>query len=165
MAAPYPLTDNLQERLADHDSSKTGLSPQSQPTSRTIQPIKKEWTDAIFDAKRRYIGTEVDESGTLRVRPHYNLDFLGRNPHMPRVPGAVSAVMVPLLGRAERDGMNVRLEAATEDLIPLYEHFGFDLLEEMTVGVGRVDAAGLVKKGGEGITGWAMMVDNTRDAK
>ncbi len=57
-----------------------------EPEIPHIPAIKKEWKEAVRRAKEKYIGLD----GPLpqgRVRPHYHLDFLARNPHIPKVEG------------------------------------------------------------------------------
>lgn len=39
----------------------------------------------------------------------------------------------------------------------MYAHLGFQILEEITVGKGKVDGEGRGKDGGEGVLLWAMM--------
>jgi len=79
---------------------------------------------------------------------------------VPKIPGAISAVVLPYLARAEQDQLSVWLEATSLDVVTLYQHFGFRVLEEITVGVGRVDGSGAPRKGGEGVKAWLMLVDN-----
>ncbi|KAH8660306.1 hypothetical protein BX600DRAFT_513922 [Xylariales sp. PMI_506] len=125
---------------------------------------KKEWKEAVRSAKEKYIGLEPLQSGfsssERKVRPHYHLDFLGRDPSVPKVPGAISAVVTPFLDRAKQDGLKVWLEATSPEVAELYEHYGFKILEEITVGQGRVDANGGFLTGGPGVKAWLMLVDN-----
>ncbi len=106
-----------------------------------VPPVKKEWKDVVHRAKEKYIGVDGPPSQG-QIRPHYHLDFLGRNPHVPKVSGAVSAVVRPFLARAEQDQLNVWLEATSPDVVTLYEYFGFKVVEEIKVGVGKFDGGG-----------------------
>lgn len=128
----------------------------------SVSPIKREWVEVIDQAKRKHIGLEIatPELKSSQIRQHYHLDFLGRNPHVPRVPGAISAVVVPFLDRAKQDQLSVWLEATSSDIVPLYEHFGFRVVEEITVGAGRFDGAGQTKEGGLGVKAWLMLIKN-----
>lgn len=100
------------------------------------------------------------------IKPHYHLDFLARNPDIsPKVPGAISAVVRPYLARAKQEGLSVWLEATSLDVVPLYEYFGFRVMEEILVGKGKVDRSGRLQTGGEGVKAWLMVVDNSRGTK
>jgi len=129
---------------------------------RSLGIAKQEWKQTVQQAKIKYIGTDMDPEtgGGMFIRPHYHLDFLARNPHTPKTPGAISAVVVPYLARANQDQLSVWLEATSLDVVPLYQHFGFRVVEEITIGVGRVDEQGRLKQGGEGVKAWLMLVDN-----
>ena len=93
------------------------------------------------------------------LRPHYHLSFLARVPGREAVKGAISAVMLPFLAKAGEEGMPVWLEATSPRGVGVYEHYGFRVCEEVTIGVGRVDADGWPKEGGEGIKAWGMLWD------
>lgn len=58
---------------------------------------------------------------------------------------------------AQEKGWPVVLEATSARSRDVYRHLGFDVLEEVTVGKGRVDAEGRGKEGGEGCVLWVMM--------
>jgi len=141
-------------------SGSTDKNPEEmKPTEGVLSPVKKEWKEVVRRAKEKHIGINKSRS-EWRINPHYHLDFLARNPHVPRVEGALSAVVLPFLGRAEQDELNVWLEATSPDIVPLYEYFGFRVVEEITVGVGTFDGHGKAKEGGEGVKAWLMLIDN-----
>jgi hypothetical protein len=58
---------------------------------------------------------------------------------------------------AKGKGWPVVLESTSPRSRDVYAHLGFDMLEEITVGKGKVDAEGRGKEGGEGVVLWAMM--------
>lgn len=87
--------------------------------------------------------------------PHYHLQLLARNPDI-RVEGSITAVVQPFLDRAKDEGFPVWLEAVDEKSARLYEHFGFKLVEKVTVGKGEVNSFGY-PGGGEGVSGWCMI--------
>jgi len=146
-------------------SSATTSSPQQPGTGASTLgsghghggPIKTEWNITIQSFKKKHLGVDRE---TGSVRAHYHLDFLARNPHTPKIAGAISSVVLPLLARAEQESLGVWLEATSDELVPLYRHFGFRVVEEINVGVGRVDGQGQIKQGGEGVRAWLMVVDN-----
>ncbi|KAK0702759.1 hypothetical protein B0H67DRAFT_595068 [Lasiosphaeris hirsuta] len=124
-------------------------------------PIKSEWKEVVQRAKMKYIGTKKNsETNGLAILPHFHLDFLARNPAGIKVPGAITAVVRPYLTRAKQDRLSVWLEATSLDVVTLYQHFGFRLLEEITVGVGTVNGQGTMKKSGEGVKAWLMIMEN-----
>ncbi|KAK3364722.1 hypothetical protein B0T25DRAFT_530853 [Lasiosphaeria hispida] len=130
------------------------------------QHIKNEWKQVVQLAKMKYIGTERNsETDDITILPHYHLDFLARNPSVPKIPGAISAVVLPYLAKAKQDRLSVWLEATSLDVVTLYKHFGFRVLEEITIGVGRVDGQGKLQNEGEGFKAWLMWVDNDGSLK
>jgi len=154
----YAHQEQVQGQGAQQQQQEEEENPgEGKMKRRTYGPVKEEWKRVVHRAKAKYIGTE---KSTGAVRPHYHLDFLARNPAVPKIPGAISAVVLPYLARAEQDQLSVWLEATSLDVVTLYQHFGFRVLEEITVGVGRVDGSGALKRGGEGVKAWLMLVDN-----
>ncbi len=93
----------------------------------------------------------------LKPEKYYHLQFLARNPDVPLIPGAVTAVIQPFLDRARAEGVPAWLEAVDERSVRLYEHFGFHLVEKVTMGKGKVNAFGWPEDGGEGVSGWCMI--------
>ncbi len=92
--------------------------------------------------------------------PHYHLSFLARNPdHPAKTPGAISAVVLPFLDRAREEGVPVWLEATYPHAVSVYEHYGFRICEEVSVGKGKVNLEGWPEEGGEGVTAWGMVWD------
>ena len=93
------------------------------------------------------------------IRRYYHLSFLARNPSVPRVDGAINAVIAPFLQRARDENVPAWLEATMLQAAKVYEHFGFRVVEAINVGKGKVDAMGWPKEGGEGLTAYAMIYD------
>ena len=134
--------------------------------------IFAEWRAAARRMKATYLGDPDDASGTT-VRPFYHLSFLARNPGNPtptgeendyavaNVPGAISAVVLPYLQRAEQEGVPVWLEATYPHAVAIYEHLGFRVCEEVVVGRGRCDENGWPCEGGKavGVSAWGMIYD------
>lgn len=154
-------------------------SPHRAPTSSTTaasiapekeRPLLQEFVMKVDAAKRRFLtsGSEADQaasnSSTARssseppvMKPYYELKFLARNPEVPRVEGAISAVVRPFLERARNEGVPVWLEAADPAAVTVYEHFGFRVVERITTGVGKVSGDGWPQDGGEGASVWGML--------
>ncbi|KAK5071868.1 hypothetical protein LTR64_004353 [Lithohypha guttulata] len=129
-------------------------------TMRDVGPIREEWRRKIRELKERYIGMKrKEEDGTEGFKPFYHLGFLCRNPEEVNVQGAISAVVRPWLRRAEEEGVPVWLEATYERAVEVYEHFGFRLVEVVTVGEGARNAEGWPEEGGAGVNGYAMIYD------
>ena len=96
----------------------------------------------------------------VQLRPFYHLSFLARNPSVSRVEGSINAVMTPFLERAKAENVPAWLEATTLQAVKVYQHFGFRVVEEITVGKGKVDGAGWpATEEGEGVKAWAMIFD------
>lgn len=112
-------------------------------------PIRAAWRDAIKVSKARHLGE----------RPFWHLAFLARNPNEAVVPGAISAVMRPFIRRAEETESPAWLEAVDERGVKIYEHYGFRLVEKITLGEGRIGATGWPEDGGEGVSGYAMIYE------
>lgn len=126
---------------------------------KNVGPIRAEWRTKIRDLKEKYIGMVKKEDGSEDFKPFYHLGFLVRNPEVPFVPGAISAVVIPWLKQAEEEGVPVWLEATYSHAVDVYKHFGFRLVEIVTVGKGSRNAEGWPEEGGEGVNAFAMIYD------
>jgi hypothetical protein len=71
-------------------------------------------------------------------------------------PAKVSHLIRPVLAMAKEKGWPVCLEATSPRSRDVYAHLGFEVLEEMRVGKGKVDAEGWGCADGEGVLIWAM---------
>ena len=69
----------------------------------------------------------------------------------------VSGVIRPMLQVAKEKKWPVVLEATTAKSRDVYRHLGFEILEEITVGKGKIDREGRPKEGGEGCLLWSMI--------
>jgi len=71
---------------------------------------------------------EVD--GLHPKEPHWYLATLGTDPdHQGR--GVGSALVQPVLARADEEGMPAYLESSKERNVPFYARFGFEVIEEL----------------------------------
>lgn len=77
--------------------------------------------------------------------------------HDPSRNSKVSDVIRPVLQMAKEMKWPVVLEATTEKSRDVYLHLGLEILEEITVGKGKIDREGRAKEGGEGCLLWSMM--------
>lgn len=127
--------------------------------SPNIGPIRGSWRRIVREAKIKYLGTRINEQGEEVLNPHYHLDFLVRNPEVPRVPGAISAVIKPMLQEAVKEGVPAYLQATYEHAVEVYESYGFRVVEVVTVGEGKRSASGWPEEGGPGVKGWMMLFD------
>ncbi|KIW19575.1 hypothetical protein PV08_00148 [Exophiala spinifera] len=96
------------------------------------------------------------------LRPYYHLSFLARNKSVSKVEGSINAVMTPFLNRARDENVAAWLEATTPQAARIYEHFGFRIVEKITIGKGKIDHEGWPSgdgQEGEGVTAWAMVYD------
>lgn len=136
----------------------TGKPITSQEMS-SVGPIRRAWRTAVPAIKEKYLGTRIDEEGNKVLKPHYHLGFLARNPEVPGVPGAISAVVKPMLQEAVKEGVPVWLEATYEHAVAVYTNYGFRVVEIVTVGQGSRDSLGWPEEGGSGVKGWMMIYD------
>jgi GNAT superfamily N-acetyltransferase len=65
-------------------------------------------------------------------KPHYYLDNLGVLPSA-QGQGYSSRLIRPILARADEQGVMVYTDTVTPANVPLYEHFGFEMVEERRV--------------------------------
>lgn len=73
--------------------------------------------------------------------------------------GAVRALFDPYIARAREERVPLWLEAVSEHSKQVYEHIGFRTVATMRVGAGNATADGELKKGGEGILVYAMIME------
>lgn len=112
-------------------------------------PVRAGWRDAVQAAKQKH----------LKDRPFWHLAFLARNPDVPAVSGAIGAVIRPFLERAKQSSVPVWLEAVDERGVAIYEHYGFRMVEKITLATGQINAAGWPEAGGIGVSGYAMILE------
>jgi GNAT superfamily N-acetyltransferase len=74
-----------------------------------------------------------DFTGGHRLRaPHYYLAALGTDPpHQGK--GVGSALIEPVLARADREGVPAYLESSKETNVPFYRKHGFEVVQELAV--------------------------------
>ncbi len=139
-----------------------------------------EWQGRVKQAKAKYLAAASSSTPTessdedsnsesskpdtdpdsVRLRPFYHLSFLARNPAAERAPGSINAVMTPFLERAKAENVPAWLEATTLRAVNVYLHFGFRVVETITIGKDKVDATGWpAGEGATGVTAWAMIYD------
>ena len=64
--------------------------------------------------------------------PHYYLAALGTDPpHQGK--GVGSALIEPVLARADREGIPAYLESSKETNVPFYRKHGFEVVQELAV--------------------------------
>ena len=95
------------------------------------------------------------------TRPFYHLAMLARDPELDgqKTEGAMRACVLPFLDRAKKEGVPVWLETATEEMRDAYKTLGFNVVEEVVIGKGRVNEKGWPKEGGSGVRCWPMILD------
>lgn len=123
------------------DGSRAG------PSGRTID----EFWAISSKIKRKCLGDQaVDEARYWHLSRIARAE--GRNDT-----GVVSAIIKPFLEKAKQEDVPVWLESVAENAKNMYLHFGFEVVDEIRTGVGRLDADGEEDKNGEGILSWAMV--------
>ncbi|KAF2151507.1 hypothetical protein K461DRAFT_295553 [Myriangium duriaei CBS 260.36] len=144
-------------------TSQTPVTTTSGSSGKPL-PMLLEFLEKVEDAKKHFLATTTmpDEHGNTPtqvtpLRPYYDLKFLARNPDVPRVSGAISAVVRPFLEKARTEGAVVWLEATGPAAVAVYTHFGFEVVERIVIGKGRVGVDGWPQENGEGVSIWAMI--------
>jgi hypothetical protein len=70
---------------------------------------------------------------------------------------SIREVVKPMLALCKENGWLAVLESTSEKSRDVYKYLGFEIMDEVHVGVGEVDREGRRKVGGEGVTMWAMV--------
>lgn len=73
--------------------------------------------------------------------------------------GVARALIIPFLKQAKEEGVPAYLEAITDHARDVYAHFGFRVVEVVTIGKGRASKKGDIVPGGEGIVLYAMIAE------
>lgn len=71
--------------------------------------------------------------------------------------GFCSAIMRDYQAIASREGVPIWLEATTVKSMRIYQKLGWEVVDELVLGKGKVNADGLPLKGGEGVPVWGMV--------
>jgi ribosomal protein S18 acetylase RimI-like enzyme len=95
------------------------------------------WSGAYFikldketDEKRKIVHNLCAEMHNRHVTgQHWYLEFIGTEPEF-RGKGYASQLLRPMLARLDKERLPCYLETQNPDKIPLYEHFGFKVMEE-----------------------------------
>jgi len=81
----------------------------------------------------RKMKQDEDFAHQLRQRlaptPHWYLAVLGVDPQF-QGKGCASRLLKPMLARLDAEKLPAYLETSTEEYVPMYQHFGFKLLQE-----------------------------------
>jgi len=89
-------------------------------------------------------------------KDYYYVFFLG-TASSARGQGLCSKVVRSYQELAGKDDKPLWLEGTTEYSMKLYAKLGFELVDEIVLGKGKVGADGLPKKDGEGVKIWGMV--------
>jgi len=65
----------------------------------------------------------------LAPTPHWYLEILGVDPQF-QGKGCASRLLKPMLARLDAEKLPAYLETSTEEYVPMYQHFGFKVLQE-----------------------------------
>jgi hypothetical protein len=68
-------------------------------------------------------------------------------------------LILPFLEKARLENVPAWLEATNDHARDVYSHFGFRVVEEVRIGVGKVDSTGNLAEGGEGILIYGMIAE------
>lgn len=70
--------------------------------------------------------------------------------------GAIRSLIEPVVTKAREEGVPVWLEAINEHARDVYAYFGFEIVEQITIGQGVIDSDGWIHPEGNGVYVWAM---------
>lgn len=136
-----PSGFSLKSPPMNHNGSRAG------PSGPTID----EFWETSTRIKRKCLGDKVVDEAR-----YWHLSRIarakGRNEK-----GAVSAIILPFLEKAKLESVPVWLESTAKNARDMYSHFGFEVVDEIVIGCGRLDAHGEENDNGEGIKSWAMV--------
>lgn len=114
-------------------------------------PTIDEFWETSNRIKRKCLGDEmVDEAR------YWHLSRIARAEGRDEK-GVVSAIIVPFLQRAKQEKVPVWLVSTAPNATDMYLHFGFEVVEEIVTGLGRLNSQGEEDKNGEGLKSWAMV--------
>ena len=65
-------------------------------------------------------------------RPHWYLQFIGVDP-MSQGKGYASRLLKPMLARIDTEGSSCFLETQNRENVPIYQHYGYRVVEEAVV--------------------------------
>ncbi len=114
---------------------KMGVALAKQKDERKLPPRKiQEITDYILQSHKE-----------LMKEPHWYLANIGVDPdHQGK--GYGSKLIKPMLERIEKEGYSVFLETNFEGNVSLYEHLGFELVDEMKIPETEIINWAMIKK-------------------
>lgn len=99
-------------------------------------------------SKMRHVDAFLNEiHGRLVPEKHWFLQMIGVDPSF-QGKGYASRLLKPMLSRADEEKLPCYLETNTEHNVELYEHFGFEVLEDALIP-------------GTDVMNWAMLRKNT----
>ncbi|MFI0741069.1 GNAT family N-acetyltransferase [Streptomyces sp. NPDC021100] len=118
------------ERTAD--AAAFWVAPEAQekavPDAETIQELV-----ALLGDRAGLFGEAVETAARHTPQePHWSLALIGADPAA-QGQGQGSALLRSGLAKADASGMPTYLESSKESNIPVYEHFGFTVREEMVL--------------------------------
>jgi GNAT superfamily N-acetyltransferase len=119
-------------------SAALWLPPEGYPRTRGRDAITLARSLPMFVLAARRVGpgfklmSDIDRAHHELTMPHYYLAVLGTDPLFQRA-GAGSAVLRPVLDRAEQLGLPAYLETQKEANLAFYSRHGFELVDKLEV--------------------------------
>jgi hypothetical protein len=86
--------------------------------------------------------------------PHRYLMLLGVGPHAQGC-GHAARLLRPLLVQCDQDGLPCYLETHMASNIPIYRHYGFDIVEEVIVPGAQIPQWSMLRRPQDADTGWS----------
>ncbi|CCH42246.1 hypothetical protein BN7_1790 [Wickerhamomyces ciferrii] len=82
--------------------------------------------------------------------PHWTLTHIGKNPNELNK-GSITPLVRPYLDKAKEQGISASLFAANEHAKEVYLHWGFEVLDYLILGEGKVNSEGELDPNGSGL--------------
>jgi hypothetical protein len=137
------LIDNVNRHLEDFPASPP---PEDSHAPRVLAELERK----VYPARRKVITPPRQVLHLLLIANDRKAAAEGKDV-------SIRELVKPMLAMAKEKGWVVALEATSARARDVYQHLGFEVLEEVKVGVGEVDVDGRRVEGGRGVSMWAMV--------
>jgi GNAT superfamily N-acetyltransferase len=92
-----------------------------------IEMMSEPFAEAAGERVDRALGVLIEMAEVHPSEPHWYLEGLGTHPDWQRR-GIASAVLAPVLGKCDADGLPAYLETQRESNVPFYRRHGFEVI-------------------------------------
>lgn len=120
-----------------------------------LQDASRELVDALSQANLVKLQAAVAPVAAISDEFWYHRYFPAQSVYVVQVvcvetrlkgSGAFRALMDPVIAQCEAEGLPMVLQTHNPDNVPIYEHFGFSLLERVDAGDGKLSCYNLARR-------------------